>query len=109
MKATDIPDSSRRAVRDRDPACRLCGRSGVVLELHHIVYRSQARNWHDPENLIALCGPSVGFAGCHRIAHTHPKVVRPALQHVLERPWLTGLAWLRQQGVDVSALARGTL
>lgn len=109
MKATDIPDSSRRAVRDRDPACRMCGRSDVPLELHHIVYRSQSRNQHGPENLIALCGPSLGFAGCHRIAHARPGLIRPVLLYVLDRPWLTGLAYLRMQGKPLTFGNRGAL
>lgn len=104
MKATDIPRSSREAVHERDgQCCRLCGRWTEGPELHHVVYRSQARNHHEPENLATLCHR------CHRVAHTYPTIVRLALQEVLTLPGTTGLQWLRWQGQDLSVLVRGTL
>ena len=103
MKATDIPARVRRDVHERDRGCcRLCGKAGPV-EQHHIIYRSQARNLHTPENLIELCFPH------HRLAHTRPVLIRPALQAEVDKPWLTGLAWLRQQGHDLRGLGKGTL
>jgi len=104
VKSTDIPQSSRSAVRDRDgQRCRLCGQFYEHPEVHHIAFRSQERNNHDPSNLISLC------YRCHRIAHTYASLVRPALQGVLAQPWLTGFQWLRQHGHDIAGLARGTL
>jgi len=104
VKATEIPPASREAVHQRDQrCCRFCGRGDLRLELHHIVYRSQERNNHDPGNLISLC------YGCHRRAHTYPNTVRPALQAVVLTPWQTGAAWLRHQGIDLASLSGGTL
>lgn len=100
--ATDIPASSRKAVRERDGhLCRSCGRWNEAPHLHHIVYRSQARNHHEPDNLVTLC------PRCHRVAHAHPGVMRQALQEVLTLPGTTALQWLRWQGEDLSRLARG--
>jgi len=103
-KSTDIPASSRRAVAERDGSlCRSCGRWNDALHLHHIVYRSQERNHHDPGNLVSLCWR------CHKVAHAHPRLMRPALQEVLTLPGTTALQWLRWQGQDLSVLARGLL
>jgi 5-methylcytosine-specific restriction endonuclease McrA len=102
VKATAIPSSSRRAVAERDRGlCRCCGRWCDPPHLHHVVYRSQERNNHAPENLVSLCWR------CHKIAHAHPNVMRPALQEVLTLPGTTAAQWLRWQGQDLSELSRG--
>lgn len=51
-----IPAKVRQAVLDRDGAqCQSCGRSGEgVLQLHHVIYRSQGGG-HHPSNLVTLC------------------------------------------------------
>lgn len=103
MKSTDIPASVRRLVQDRDlGACRGCGKS-EMLQIHHIHYRSQERNNHTLENLISLCYK------CHRLAHSKPDIMRPALLEVIDKPWLTVLAYLRQQGLPLGGLYGGTL
>lgn len=102
-KSTDIPPATRKLVAERDGfKCRMCGRPGPI-EMHHIVYRSQERNNHEPENLICLCYPH------HRLAHSKPNLIRPVLQQLVEKPWNTGLSILRKQGVDLASLRQGTL
>lgn len=104
MKATDIPASSRSAVHERDRGhCRGCGQTAWRPELHHIVFRSQARNHHEPSNLVTLC------YGCHRLAHTRSQLMREAFQAVVETPAITAFRWLRSRGVDLRALRGGTL
>lgn len=92
-------------MRERDGGlCRSCGRGNEEgLHLHHIAYRSQARNHHEPSNLVSLCWR------CHKVAHAHPVIMRPALEQVLTQPGATALQWLRWQGQDLSVLGRGTL
>lgn len=103
-RATDIPIESRRAVHARDQGkCRMCGRHADAPELHHIVYRSQERNNHAPENLITL-----DYAH-HRLAHTRPGLIRPVLQTLVQEGGRTGLSILRSQGVDLRSLSKGTL
>ena len=103
-KATDIPLAIRREVHERDGGkCRFCGRQGIGIELHHIIYRSQERNNHAPTNLICLCGAH------HRLAHSKPDLIRPVLQQLVEQRWQTGLAILRGQKVDIRGLLKGTL
>lgn len=49
-------------VRERDGnRCRFC-RSGDMVEVHHIVYRSRGGT-HHASNLVCLCGR------CHRAVH----------------------------------------
>jgi len=104
VKATDIPQATRKIVAERDGyKCRFCGRANVGIEMHHIVYRSQDRNNHEPTNLICLCN------GHHRLAHTRPDLIRPVLQELVEKRWLTGLGVLRREKVDLRGLQRGTL
>ena len=43
--------------------CEVCHRRAVV-EVHHVIKRSQARN-DSPDNAIALCTNRFGGAGCH--------------------------------------------
>nr|DAV53539.1 MAG TPA: NinG recombination protein [Caudoviricetes sp.] len=62
MKAVDIPNSVRRIIYERDKHCRICG-AYQNLHIHHIIYRSQWRNGHQPFNLILLC------ERCHRKVH----------------------------------------
>jgi 5-methylcytosine-specific restriction endonuclease McrA len=103
-KATDIPLASRKAVYERDGhKCRMCGRPNVGVELHHIIFRSQERNNHAPSNLIGLCQPH------HKLAHTKPALIRPVLQELVEKPYLTGLSILRREKVDIRGLLKGTL
>jgi 5-methylcytosine-specific restriction endonuclease McrA len=101
-QATDIPESIRRQVHERDAGCcRCCGIWAGSPHLHHIVYRSHERNRHTLENLVSLCWR------CHKIAHAHPNEVRPALQAVIELgPGTTAAQWLRWHGVDLQALQR---
>lgn len=103
-KATDIPQAIRKEVAERDGyKCRMCGRTNGGFECHHIVYRSQDRNNHEPSNLIYLC-----YAH-HRLAHTRPELIRPVLQELVEKPYLTGLSILRREKVDIRGLLKGTL
>lgn len=103
-KATDIPQSSRKTVYERDGhKCRFCGRQGVGVELHHIIFRSQERNNHAPSNLVALC------TAHHKLAHTRPALIRPVLEELVQKPYLTGLAILRREKVDIRNLLKGTL
>jgi 5-methylcytosine-specific restriction endonuclease McrA len=103
-KATDIPKAVREEVAERDGyKCRMCGRTNNGFEMHHIVYRSQDRNNHAPDNLICLCYPH------HRLAHSKPDLIRPVLQELVEKRWLTGLGILRREKVDIRDLLRGTL
>lgn len=51
----------RRGILDRDNyQCRVCGKDGDGLEVHHIDY-DRKRNMDS--NLVTLCGP------CHRGVH----------------------------------------
>ena len=103
-KSTDIPQATRKRVAERDNyRCRMCGRTDGGFECHHIVYRSQERNNHADENLIFLCQPH------HKLAHTRPTLIRPVLQELVEKPYLTGLAILRREGIDIRGLLKGTL
>lgn len=43
-------------------ACRVCGASGVLLDLHHLVAENQG-GANRPDNLISVCRP------CHRMLH----------------------------------------
>lgn len=107
-KATDIPERARRAVFERDQGlCRCCGQGGGPMALHHIVFRSQERNNHDPSNLVTLGG---GYGHiCHQMVHAHAATFTPALQAIVESPGTTALQWLRHQGVDIRGLLRGSL
>lgn len=75
-----------------------------MRSLHHIAYRSQQRNNHDPSNLVTLCGD-----GCHQMVHAHPNVLREALEAIVGTPNITALRWLRRRGVDITTLRKGTL
>lgn len=103
-KATDIPQATRKIVAERDGyKCRMCGRANVGVECHHITFRSQDRNNHAPSNLIFLCQPH------HKLAHTRPTLIRPVLEELVQKPYLTGLAILRREKVDIRGLLKGTL
>jgi hypothetical protein len=53
-------------VRKRDRACRLCGATSVLLELHHIIPFSKAPLFvFEERNLICLCSP------CHKKVERH--------------------------------------
>jgi 5-methylcytosine-specific restriction endonuclease McrA len=42
-----------------------------ATECHHVILRSHG-GVDEPWNLMALCGPDDGRAGCHAWAHQHP-------------------------------------
>lgn len=107
-KSTDIPQRSRDAVHARDRGkCRVCGQNADPAALHHITYRSQERNNHDPSNLVTL-GQAYGHI-CHQMVHAHPNVFREALEAIVDTPNITALRWLRRRGVDITGLRRGSL
>ena len=60
------------AIIKRDGCCKLCGKRGSNLAVHHIIYRSTPSNkeWeNEPWNLISLC------AYCHiDVIHSSKKI-----------------------------------
>lgn len=90
-KATDIPAATRKAVHERDgQRCRWCGQTNAGVEIHHIEYRSAARNNHALDNLISLCGRH------HRMVHSDKGKYPPILVRLLASPGLTGIQVSRQ-------------
>lgn len=107
-KSTDIPRRVRDEVLERDRGCcRVCGRFADPAALHHIIYRSQERNLHVAGNLVVV-GYAYGHL-CHQMVHARPRIFQPALLHVVDKPWLTAAAHLRQSGVDIRGLMKGSL
>lgn len=89
-RATDIPDSTRKVVLARDRhRCRWCGRTNIILHLHHINYRSAGGD-HSSGNLIALCGAH------HEMVHTNKNIYPDLLKQLLELPAETGLQLSRR-------------
>lgn len=85
VKATDIPAATRKLVHERDgQRCRWCGQTNAGVELHHIEYRSAARNNHSLDNLISLCPAH------HRMVHTDKAKYTYLLVRLLASPGCTG-------------------
>ncbi len=97
--ATDIPESSRKAVYERDGRrCRWCGRTNGIFEVHHIVYRSAGVD-HRPANLILLCKLH------HQLVHTNKRHYPPLLFELLARgPGITGLQLEKRHEMGTSRL-----
>lgn len=77
--ATDVTDSLKNHVRNRDEnKCRWCG-SLFSLHVHHVDYRSQGGG-HVEHNLITLC------LDHHGIVHSDKKKYQPILRATI---WLT--------------------
>ena len=71
---TDIPQSVRKQVLDRDKRCRSCGTT-QNLHLHHVIYRGQKKGLlegnHSPNNLLTLC------LECHSLVHSNKARYQP--------------------------------
>lgn len=78
-KRVVVSKETYKAVYKRDNGkCRLCGNPNI--QLHHIIYRSEAKNLiDDPNNCIMLC------AKHHRLVHTDKKYWQPYLSTLI---WL---------------------
>lgn len=59
------PDARKKARLAAD-ACAACGRGGIPLNMHHVLYGADGRH-DDPNNLLPLCGS--GTTGCHGKLH----------------------------------------
>jgi len=77
-KRETVTDKTYNAVFERDKGrCRICGTS-YNLELHHIVYRSEAKDKiNDIGNCIMLCNEH------HRLVHSNKKYWKPKLLEIL--------------------------
>lgn len=83
-KAPTTPPALKREVRERDGhVCRFCGRQRLLMECHHIYYRSQG----GPDvahNLILLCEEH------HALVHSKKKVWQPVLLAVIWKHYVEG-------------------
>ncbi len=69
--------------------CERCGKSGVIISGHHIIFRSEAslsEHLHDERNLILVCGTDC--TGCHGHFHIGAKSNR---EYLIEERNLTEL------------------
>ena len=78
-KRKTVSENTYNIVRSRDNGiCQLCA-LGFNVELHHIKYRSEAKDLIDePNNCIMLC------ADCHRMVHKNKHKWQPILQKIVE-------------------------
>lgn len=88
----EISTAMRLAAIESDGyRCRYCGNLSSQLAVHHVYYRSEARNepWlHQPHNLITLCNEP-----CHlTIVHGNKRVYQPLCLQIV---------WLRMIEGDV--------
>lgn len=92
--ADEIPASLRREVIERDGSCcRVCGRYVDTPGLHHIYYRSEG-GLHVRENLVTI-GWTPGH-DCHlSVVHANKRLWQPILEAIVEKPWITALAYRR--------------
>lgn len=74
-----VIDKTYREVFDRDKhCCRLCGTS-LNLQLHHIQYRSEAKDLiNEPKNCIMLC------VNCHQLVHSNKHYWQAKLKEITE-------------------------
>jgi hypothetical protein len=84
-KKNDPSDDLKQEVRDLDGnRCRFCGRSGVALHVHHVLYRSEGGE-HDVGNLLTLCND------CHNpMVHANKDLWQPLCLRLIELRTKTG-------------------